>query len=112
MRYFTTIVVRMDLQLLENPDANIRYVLPDLLADRSKGIITPDGYDYVGDTPFLMLYLKVSDLQSALSCILDVVKNVRVLDNHLEQAVVLAVKNNNGYEVVYPLNLTGSFMVM
>jgi hypothetical protein len=107
-----SIVVRIDPQLLENPDADIRYVLPDLLAERSSGIITDDGYDYMGETPLLMLYLQVSDLQLALACILDIVQHVRVLGNNLEQAVVVAIKNDNDYEVVYPLNFTGSFMVV
>ena len=30
--------------MLENPDADIRYRLPDLLAERSGGIIADDGY--------------------------------------------------------------------
>jgi hypothetical protein len=34
-----TIAVRLDPQLLDNPDADIRYRLPELLSERSAGVI-------------------------------------------------------------------------
>jgi hypothetical protein len=97
-----TVVVRLDLRLLDNPDADICYRLPDLLAERSASVIADDGYDYVGDGPLLVLFLKVSKLKPALACVLDVVENVRVLDNDLRPAAVVAVKRKGNYEVVYP----------
>lgn len=100
------IVVRLDPRLLDNPDTDIRYQLPDLLAERSGGVITDDGYDYVGDVPWLVLFLNASDLTPALACILEVVQNVRVLDNDLRPASVVAVEIENGHEVVYPLDFS------
>ncbi len=78
-----TLIMRLDPRRLHNPDTDIRYVLPDLLADRSAGVIRDDGYDYVGEAPWLVLFLKASELEAALACVLDVVENVRVLDNDL-----------------------------
>ncbi len=47
------IVIRLDPQLLSNPDADLRYRIPELLAQRSEGAITDDGYDYVGLSMFV-----------------------------------------------------------
>jgi hypothetical protein len=105
-----TVVVRLDPRLLDNPDADIRYQLPDLLAERSAGVIADDGYDSVGDGPLLVLFLKASELKPALACVLDVVKNVRVLDNDLLPAAVVAVERDGGHEVFYPPGFAGPFL--
>jgi hypothetical protein len=105
-----TIVVRLDPQLLDNPDADMRYRLPDLMAERSGGAIIDDGYDYVGKQRFLVLFLKASDLQAALACVVDVVENVRVLNNNLRRGVVVAVEANGCYQVVYPVGFEGEFL--
>ena|SRR5262245_25238345 len=105
-----TVVMRLDPQLLHNPTADMRYRLPDLLAERSAGAISDDGYDYVGEGPMLLLFLKASDLNAALACVLDVVQNVRVLGNDLRPAVVVAVEHDGNHDVVYPPDFTGPFL--
>jgi hypothetical protein len=105
-----TIVVRLNPQLLDNPDADIRYRLPELLAERSGGIISDDGYDYVGDEPLLVLFLKASKLKLALACVLDVIQNVRVLKNDLRSAAVVAVRHKSGDKVAYPPDFAGPFL--
>jgi hypothetical protein len=105
-----TIVVRLDPRRLDNPDADIRYALPDLLAERSDGIISDDGYDYVGEAPLLVLFLKASEVEPAVACVVDVVQNVRVLDNDLRSAAVVAVEHDGRHEVVYPLDFAGPFL--
>jgi hypothetical protein len=104
------VIVRLDPRVLDNPDADIRYCLPDVLAERSAGLITDDGYDYIGDGPLLVLFLKASDLKPALECVLDVVQNVRVLDNDLRSATVIAVVRDGRHEVVYPPDFSGPFL--
>src|SRR5260370_32488910 len=105
-----TLVLRPDPRLLENPDADIRYRLPELLAERSCGVISDDGYDYVGEGPLLVLFLKASDLKSALACVLDVIENVRVLDNDLRPGIAVAVEREGMQEVVYPPGFAGRFL--
>ncbi len=105
-----TITLRLDPQLLDNPDADIRYRLPDLLVERSRGVISDDGYDYVGTQPLLVLFLKTSKLKQALACVLDVIENVRVLDNDLRRGVVVAIERSGGREVIYPPGFKGPFL--
>jgi hypothetical protein len=45
-----------------------------------------------------------------LACILDVVQNVRVLDNDLRRAAVVAVEHEDGHDVEYPPDFTGTFL--
>lgn len=105
-----TVVMRLDPRLLDNPDADIRYRLPDLLSERSAGVITDEGYDYVDEGPLLLLFLKALELGPALACVLDVVQNVRVLDNDLRSAAVVAIEHDGAYDVVYPPNFSGPFL--
>jgi hypothetical protein len=106
-----TIVLRLDPARLDNPDLDLRYALPDLLAARSGGVIADDGYDYAGGPPpFLVLYLKAAELDPAVACVRDVVENVRVLNNDLRQGVAVAVRRGDGHDVVYPPGFVGPFL--
>jgi hypothetical protein len=88
----TNLIVRLDPRLLDNPDANIRYVLPELLAERSGGLICDAGHDYVGESAG-HISRGISDGDTALACILDVVENGHVLDNHLGVTGIPRLRN-------------------
>lgn len=105
-----TLAIRLDPQLLDNPDADIRYRLPDLLAERSAGVICDDGYDYVGPQPMMVVFLKVSRLKPVLECIVDVIENVPVAGCLLRPGAVVAVERKAGWEVVYPQGFAGPFL--
>jgi len=105
-----SVVIRLDPQCLDNPDAATRHRLPDLMAELSRGVISDDGYDYIGEGPLLILFLKVTEIEPALECVLDVIENVRVLDNDLRQLAVVAVEQEGKYEAVYPAGFVGPFL--
>ena len=86
-----TLIIKLRADELQNPDLDIRYVLPDLLAQHSGGVISDDGYDYVGDAHDLVLFLKASDLERATACIIQVITTVSVLGNDLRTGAVVAV---------------------
>jgi hypothetical protein len=97
-----TIAIRLLAARLDNPDLDMRYVLPDLLVQRSGGSISSDGYDYVGSENELVLYLSVRDTTTAIAHITDVIDHVRVLSNDLRGAVSVAIDAGDRFEVVYP----------
>jgi hypothetical protein len=105
-------MIQLNPQTMGNPDLDIRYALPDLLAERSNGMIKDDGYDYVGDPLVMMLFLEVSDVEKASALIMDVVENVRVLDNDLRSAAVVAVQDGATTRVVYPAAYAGPFSLV
>lgn len=106
-----TVAIKLEPTLLTNPDADMRYTLPDLLVERSDGVIQDDGYDYVGLSNAMVMYFRISDLERATACINDVITNVRVLDNDLRRAATVAVQRGEKFEVIYPANCREVFVV-
>lgn len=106
-----TIALRLDPRELANPDLDIRYVLPDLLAERCGGILSDDGYDYVGESPYLLMFLKATDVEKAVGCIVEVIETCRVLDNDLRGSIVVAVDLGQGYQIIYPADFREPFPV-
>lgn len=106
-----TIAIKLEPTLLTNPDADIRYTLTDLLAERSGGVIQDDGYDYVGPSNTLVVFLRANDLERAKACIHDVITNDRVLDNDLRGAVTVAVQRGDKFEVIFPPDSQTEFVV-
>jgi hypothetical protein len=83
-----TIMLRLNPEKLANPDLDIRYVLPDLLVEKSNSLIIDNGYDYEDfGNRAMLLYLQTNNLEKALVCINDLITNTKVLDNDLSDAV-------------------------
>lgn len=53
-----TIVIRLDPAALADPNADLRYQIPDLLEARTDGLLRDDGYDYERDTDAMLIFLK------------------------------------------------------
>lgn len=104
-----TLAIRLDPGRLPNPDTDIRYVLPDLLIARSGGALSDEGYDYVGEEPYLILFLGVHDGAKGLAVVKEIIASEEVCGNKLSEAAVVALKEDVRYEVVYPVGFTGEF---
>jgi len=85
------VTIRLDPALLPNPDADIRYVLPDLLAARSDGTVRDDGYDY-DDDDVMTIFLDVDDAGAALSLVRSVLRSERVLGNDLSAIARVSIR--------------------
>jgi len=106
-----TIYVRLDPRKLANPDTDLRYVLPDLICEESCGEVKDDGFDYVGDAPYLLLFMKTDDIERGLLWVLDVLEHDTTLGNDFLQAAVVAVEREGQKVVEYPKNYQGGFPV-
>jgi len=104
------IALKLEPKLLSNPDVDLRHTLPELLVKRSGGVIQADGYDYVGPSRALLIYLKTGDLERAKACVSEVIANERVLDNDLRRAVTVAVWQGEKLEVIYPPGYRDEFL--
>ncbi|UUZ54170.1 hypothetical protein LP419_38205 [Massilia sp. H-1] len=91
------IVLTLDPGLLENPDLDLRYAVPDLLAARSNGNVKDNGYDYEDQEdssgPHLAIFLVVNDFSAALALIKQVVLTEVVLENDLAPAAALYIQD-------------------
>jgi hypothetical protein len=104
-----TLVLRLDPRRLANPAWALHRVLPDVLGEYSGGSIRNEGHAASTDGTALLLSLRTEQLDEAVACIVEVVEQVRVLDNDLRPAVVVAIQRPGGYEVVYPRDFEGPF---
>jgi hypothetical protein len=102
-----TIAIRLDPDLLDNPDADLRYLIPDLIVAASGGCAADDGFDY-DDLDRMILYLAVTDLAAGLSAVEAVLDHQHPLGNHLRPAAIVAVAepdhcdDPHAYRVVLP----------
>lgn len=62
------VAIRIDPRLLQNPDTDVRYELPDVIANSSGGSIRDDGYDYEADD-VMVVYLDVGEREQAVALI-------------------------------------------
>jgi hypothetical protein len=99
-----SIVIKIVPDKLVDPNLDMRYVLPDLIAERSGNFIQDDGYDYASQSDAMLVYLTTNDLQKALPIVIDVIENVTVLGNCLKDAVIVAAGTDENYAIVYPPN--------
>jgi hypothetical protein len=77
---------------LDNPDLDIRYVLPDLIVENSEKFISSVGYDYLTDeSNTMLLYFETADFDLAFKRIMEVIETKQVLDNDLKNAVEIEV---------------------
>lgn len=105
-----TLAIRLDPRLLNNPDADLRYRLPDLLVERSGGLMDDDGYDYVGENALMVVFLKTTDTEASLAHAVHVIENVPLLGNDLKAAAVIALDRGDGYKVAYPPGFAEPFL--
>ncbi len=116
-----TIAIRLDPRELTNPDTDLRYVLPDLIIERSAGALADDGWGYEGEPNFMVMFLSTSDRETGLEVVLDVIRNETVMGNQFTSGCLVGVRNRErsgedalhedftGYEVVYPEEFAGVF---
>lgn len=86
-----TITIRISPRALDNPDADIRYELPDLVVERSEGRMRSDGYDYEDDD-VLAIFLATDDLDWAEPFVRQILDAATVLGNQLSGRYLLDVE--------------------
>ena len=108
----TSLVIKLSAGTLPNPDLDLRYLIPDLLEERSGRIIKSDGYDYGPSDPHnLYLFLKTDSPEESIACITQVMNSDTLLGNQLSKSVVVAIRKGDTFSVVYPASYEGSFKI-
>jgi hypothetical protein len=109
-----TIILKLHPEHLENPDADLRYIVPDILAERSEGVIWDSNisaFDYLEGTNEMVLYLEVMDVARASQVILETLAGERIMGNDLLPGCTVAIERADGYEVIFPPDFAGEFTV-
>ncbi len=91
------IVISMDSRKMENPDLDIRYLLPDRIEEWSGGAVTDDGYDYVDeDGHILAVWLETEDAEGWWPKIVELLKAEQFMDNDLSQSALVLISEESG----------------
>ena len=106
------IVIRLDPSKLQNPDADLRYEIPGVLARRSAGLLKDNGYDYESDGDVMQIYLLTPDLARAVPEVVSFLEQESILGNRLADGAQVGINESNAatvnkFKIVYPPDQSG-----
>ena len=89
---------------MPNPDLDIRYHLPDVLAAIPESTIKNNGYDYSDDEPpLLMIYVLSDDPDSDLKLAIEYLEQHQMFDNNvLDAATIYTSANGEDWSQTFP----------
>jgi hypothetical protein len=111
-----SIVIRLDPVKLDNPDADLRYEIPDLLSQGSGGLINDDGYDYEPGGNAMQIYLKTADLAGAVQQVVRFLETEHPHGNDLAPAAQVGISESEAsdvteFKIVYPPAASGVIVI-
>ena len=110
-----TIAIKLDPSKMENPDLDLRYLIPERIEEVTKGKVQDDGYDYSSDdTNSIILFMSSKNPKKDVNAVLEILKNEKFLDNDIYKIGIIAISDGNaeqeeGYRVIHPSNYDEEF---
>jgi len=103
-----SVLIRLDPRRMENPDTDLRYVIPDRLAQVSNGILADSGFDWEEGTDAMLIYLSTENLDAALPFVIELLENEVIYENRLADSATVGISPLDeadcpaDFVVVYP----------
>lgn len=103
-----TIIVKLNPQLMRNPDLDIRYILPDRVEAYTDKSIVDQGFDYLNDADQSMgIWLGCINAECDYLKVLECFKEQPILNNDLLVCAEVYISTDEGAELencikVYP----------
>lgn len=102
-----TIIIVLDSKKMNNPDLDIRYVLPNRIEEYSNGLIRDNGYDYISNNE-LGLWLETDDAKNNVEKIIQLITTEIILDNDLSKIADIFISEDESAEIedcckIYPV---------
>lgn len=105
-----SIAIKLDPSKMDNPDLDLRYIIPDKIEELTKGAVKDDGYDYSSDgTNSIIIFLKCENPKKYVNEVLDILRNEDFLDNNIYEVGVVAIDDGDGFKVIHPSNYEDDF---
>lgn len=101
-----TIIITLDSRKMDNPDLDIRYILPDRIDEYTNGQITDNGFDYItGD--IMGIWLETENASENVDKVISLIESEEILDNDLSRAAEVFISEEECAELeqckrVYP----------
>ena len=111
-----TVLIRLDPSRMANPDADLRYVVPDRLVEASQGVLADGAYDYETGSDAMLIFLSADNVDAALPFVIDLLENHVVYDNRLADSAKVGTSDADDSEspsdfiTVYPISDAGERM--
>ena len=101
-----TIIIVLDSNKMNNPDLDIRYVLPDRIEEYTEGSAKDNGYDYLSKSE-MGIWLETENADGGVLEIIELLKTESILDNDLSNVAEIYVSEEECAELencrkVYP----------
>lgn len=101
-----TIIITLDSRQMDNPDLDIRYLLPDRIDEYTGGAVRDNGYDYL-DNDIMALWLETEDAAGNVEKVISLIESEEILENDLTKAAVIFISEEDSAELeqcrkVYP----------
>lgn len=97
-----TIVIVLNPGKLTNPDADLRYRIPERIEEISNGNIQENGYDYIdceGGGPLMGIWLKTELIHENYPAIIKLFQAEKFLDNDLSLSAEVYISENDTEDV-------------
>lgn len=103
-----TIIITLDSEKMDNPDLDIRYLLPDRIDEYTGGAVSDNGYDYL-DNDVMALWLETEDAAGNVEKVIALLESEEILENNLTNAATIYISEKDCAELeqckkVYPEN--------
>ena len=89
-----TILIVLDSEKMDNPDLDIRYLLPDRIQEYTDGQIVDNGYDYL-DNDEMGIWLDTDDAAQNVEKVIELIKSEQILDNDLSRATEIYISEED-----------------
>jgi hypothetical protein len=86
--------IRLDPNELQNPDLDLRYLLPDAIVERAPNLLASTGYDY-DSFGRIIVFLTTDQPEAAVASVLDALPELELLGNRFVTGVVVAIAENS-----------------
>ena len=103
-----TIIITLDSRKMDNPDLDIRYILPDCIDEYTEGAVRDNGYDYL-DNDVMALWLETEDAAENVEKVIALLESEEILENDLTKAATVYISEEDRAELdqckkIYPEN--------
>ena len=101
-----TIIITLDSRKMDNPDLDIRYILPDRIDEYTDGQITDNGFDYI-TADIMGIWLETENASENVNKVISLIESEEILDNDLSRAAEVFISEEECAELeqckrVYP----------
>lgn len=85
-----TIIIKLDSRRLENPDLDIRYLLPERIEELTENRVSDNGYDYLNGFE-LAMWLEAENAEAEIGNIVELIKTEKFCENDLSESAEIFV---------------------